>query len=379
MIQHTGSLDLDDRGRWDFHGHSSGMVFLQRLRQQFGDLMGEAEGHGSALAKPRHFTPPPQVLDSPRSQNTASADSPSVADSSAVAPLADLPSKAVGRQYCESALDDALALMRFIHRPTFFALFDRVFDVPLDAWGNEEHRALPLIYAVMSVGTMFAQDERSRLLTEGYSSLAYQGYKFFRASRQLMDIAESRDLPSLQAIICMIIFLQSTAKLSTCWSYVGIALHSAIRMGLHRAIAGNFNPIEAEIRKRVFWQIRKMDIYVGAMLGLPTMLSDDDIDQDEPLDVDDECLTVDAILPMPPERVPLMSATNAHLRLVRILQKIMRYIYPIKNTQHVRGQTQSYVIGYGRIREIERDLQEWMENLPMSLRPGGQVSPRMER
>ena len=387
MIQHTGSLELDERGCYDFHGHSSGMVFLQRLREQFGDLMGAAEGHGSALAKPRHFTPPPQVLDSPRSppsqHATVAGDSPSLADSSSAAgsasPLADLPDKAVARQYCESALDDALALMRFVHRPTFFALFDRVFDVPLEAWGNEEHRALPLVYAVMSVGTMFAADEHSRLLTEGYPSLAEQGYRFFRASRQLMDIAESRDLPSLQAIICMILFLQSTAKLSTCWSYVGIALHSAIRMGLHRSLPRRFNPIEAEIRKRVFWQIRKMDIYVGAMLGLPTMLSDDDIDQDEPLDVDDECLTVDAVLPMPPARVPLMAATNAHLRLVRILQKIMRYIYPIKNPQHLRGHTQSYVIGYGRIREIEGDLQEWMENLPMSLRPGGQVSPRMER
>ena len=199
-----------------------------------------------------------------------------------------------------------------------------------------------------------------------------------------MDITECRDLPSLQAIICMIMFLQSTAKLSTCWSYVGIALHSAIRMGLHRTIASNFNPIEAEIRKRIFWQIRKMDIYVGAMLGLPTMLSDDDIDQEEPLDVDDECLTVDGILPMKPDRVPLMSATNAHLRLVRLLRKIMRYIYPIKNTQHAHGTgptpPSSYVVSYGRIREIERDLQEWMENLPPSLRPGGGPVPqRLER
>ena len=177
----------------------------------------------------------------------------------------------------------------------------------------------------------------------------------------------------------MILFLQSTANLSTCFSYVGIALHSAIRMGLHRSITGNFNPIESEIRKRIFWQIRKMDIYVGAMLGLPTMLSDDDIDQDMPLEIDDEALTVDAVLPPRKDRVPFMAATNAHMRLIRILQKIMRYIYPIKNTQHVRSQAQSYVVSYAHIREIERDLQEWMENLPASLRPGGPASPHLER
>ena len=57
---------------------------------------------------------------------------------------------------------------------------------------------------------------------------------------------------------------------------------SALRMGLHRSYAGQFNPIEAEIRKRVFWIVRKLDIYVGAMLGLPQTLSDDDIDQGLP-------------------------------------------------------------------------------------------------
>ena len=377
MVQHTGSLDLDERGRWDFHGHSSGMVFLQRLRQQFGDLMGEAEGHGSALAKPRHFTPPPPVLDS--SPRSASADSPF--DGSGISALADLPPKSVGQQYIESALDDALALFRFIHRPTFFAVFNRIFDLPIEAWSNEEHRNLPLVYAIMAVGTLFAKDEHSRLLTEGYGSLADQGYKFFRASRQLMDITDCRDLPSLQAVICMIIFLQSTAKLSTCWAYVGIALHSAIRMGLHRHVAGgHFNPIEAEIRKRIFWQIRKMDIYVGAMLGLPTMLSDDDIDQEEPLDVDDECLTATAILPMRQDRVPLIAATNAHMALIRILQKTMRYIYPIKTSKHVsKNGSHSYAVSYSHIQEIERDLQQWMEELPACLRPGEEVPPRLER
>ena len=168
MVQHTGTLDLDEQGQYDFHGHSSGMVFLQRLRQQFGDLMGEAEGHGSPLAKPRHFTPMSQVLDSPQS-----IESPTDASSS---PMMDLPPKAVARQHCEAALDDAFALMRFIHRPTFFSVFDQIYEVPAEAWGNEEHRYLPLLYALMSTGTMFAKDEKSQLSTEGYGSMAEQGY-----------------------------------------------------------------------------------------------------------------------------------------------------------------------------------------------------------
>lgn len=193
-----------------------------------------------------------------------------------------------------------------------------------------------------------------------------------------MDITDCRDLPSLQAIICMVIFLQSSARLSTCYSYIGIALHSAVRMGLHRSIPGRFNPIESEIRKRIFWQIRKMDIYMGAMIGLPMMLSDDDIDQELPLEVDDEFITTERILPMPQGVVSLSSAMNMHTKLAVILQKINHYIYPLKGMEHIQNK-RSYVVSHARIREVERDLQEWMENLPMGLRPGGTQSPELTR
>jgi len=113
-----------------------------------------------------------------------------------------------------------------------------------------------------------------------------------------------------------------------------------------------------------------MDIYVGALLGLPQMLSDEDIDQEDPLEVDDEFISTEEIKPMPPGRVSFVAGSNAHTRLVQILQKIVRYIYPIKGLHGQNKPEQSYVVSHGRIREIERDLQLWMESLPMALRPG---------
>ncbi|MCJ1384814.1 hypothetical protein MMC17_007932 [Xylographa soralifera] len=370
MVQRTGSLDLDDRGYWDFHGHSSGLIFLRRMREQFGDSMGEVEGYGSTFLQSR---PEARVFDSPRS----ATDSPM---SSNVPNTHDLPSKACGRGLCRNALDDACALMRFVHQPTFYAMFDRVYDMPPDQYGNEEHRYLPLVYSVMALGSLFAKSENSKLEVEGYESATDRGFKYFKASRQLMDICDCRDLPSLQAIIFMIIFLQSSAKLATCYSYIGVALHSAIRMGLHRSITRNFNPIELETRKRIFWQIRKMDFYVATMLGLPMMLSEDDIDQELPQEVDDEYITVEQILPMPSGRVPLIAATNAHTKMTRILQKVVRYIYPLKGFEQTPEKSGgSYSVSHTKIREIEQDLQAWMENLPTGLRPGGSATPELSR
>ena len=193
----------------------------------------------------------------------------------------------------------------------------------------------------------------------------------------MIDIADCRDLTSLQTLLFMILFMQSSSRLCTCYSHIGIALRSSIRLGLHRSISRNFNPIEQEIRKRIFWVVRKMDIYVAALLGLPMFLNDDDFDQEMPLEIDDEFITSEKILPMPPGQTSLMSSFNAHTRLVFILAKTTRYIYPVKGSTH--GNLQSYAVSHAKVREIERDLQAWMEQLPMALKPGGEATPKIER
>ena len=165
-------------------------------------------------------------------------------------------------------------------------------------------------------------------------------------------------------------FLQSSANLSNCYAHIGICLSSALRMGLHRSINHNdFNPIIKETRKRIFWCIIKLDIYVGALLGLPRMLRNEDIDQEQPLEVDDECITSTKILPMPVGKLSLMAGFNAHTRIVDVLSKVVKYIYPLKSTKSAKG-AHTYIVNHARIREIEHDLQEWMEGLPEPLKPG---------
>lgn len=168
MVKDTGSLDLDDEGHWDFHGHSSGMVFLQRLRQQFGEMFGNAEGLTTMLAKPRYFGSMTGAYESPQA-----VESPF--DLSGT-PGFDLPSKEVAYQLCDLTMSDACSLMRFMHKPTFWTMFDRIYDTSPDSWGIEEHRYLPLLYALLAVGTMFAKGEDSKLQTEGYSSGLDTGY-----------------------------------------------------------------------------------------------------------------------------------------------------------------------------------------------------------
>ncbi len=197
----------------------------------------------------------------------------------------------------------------------------------------------------------------------------------------MLDITDCRDLATLQTVCFMIIFLQSTAKLSTCYSYLGVALRACCRLGLHRHVNNEFNPVEREERKRTFWLIRRMDTYVAAMLGLPNMLSDEDIDQELPREIDDEFISEEGIRPMPPNHFSLMAAANAHTKLVFILQKVVRDIYPIKGfkRREENHPGDGYSISHSRIRQIERDLQAWMDDIPTQLRPTDEASRELAR
>lgn len=185
----------------------------------------------------------------------------------------------------------------------------------------------------------------------------------------LQDFHECRNVMTLQAIVFIIQFLQATGNLGGCYTLVGVALRSALRMGLHRNLPqGSLTPVEAETRRRLFYTIRQMDVYLSTTLGLPLLLQDKDIDQQLPSEVDDEYITSTHIAQPPPGASSVFEAFNAHVRLMRILAQILEDVYP---QQSAAGdhKNATYSINYTRIREIEHDLHEWQNQLPSSWHP----------
>ena len=169
MVENTGSLDLDDEGHWDFHGHSSGRAFLRKMRDQFGDLMGKSDVYNTAFLPSRSRDQNSQSLTSPP---TSSVGSPMVQR----APNTnDLPPKACAILLCANALDDACAILRFVHQPTFYAMVDRVYDMRPEDLGPEENKFLPLLYSTLALGVLFATNERSQLINNGFDSAIDRG------------------------------------------------------------------------------------------------------------------------------------------------------------------------------------------------------------
>lgn len=158
MVDNSGCLDRDDQGHWDYHGHTSGVIFARRLRKQ----LGAAE---LPIARSRAMS---QMLESPKSVSDSPQDTP-------LPPTHDLPPRAVARRLCHNALDDACSLMRFVHEPTFFASLERIYDVSPEQYSNDENSFLPLFHIVMAVGCLFSDDGAGTLDTAGYEGAIGQG------------------------------------------------------------------------------------------------------------------------------------------------------------------------------------------------------------
>lgn len=151
MIESTGQLDLDESGHWDFHGGSSGTVFVRRMREQFGGLLGGEYGTPFLPKLPRPMPPLGPMYDSPRS----SMESPHDAN---LPNTMDLPSREIAKALCADSLNCACSLLRFVHQPTFYEMFERIYDIPPENFGDDENRFLPLLYVTLALGCMFHQD-----------------------------------------------------------------------------------------------------------------------------------------------------------------------------------------------------------------------------
>lgn len=168
MIETIGQLDLSDQGEWNFHGNSSGAVFLRRMKQHFRGLLG-SDYRTPFLPRPLR-TPGLFGLDSPRSNSS------SPWDVSALPNIYDLPPVEKARKLCYYSLTCATCLLRIVHVPTFYDMFERVYEMPPERFGMAENRFLGLLYSVLALGCMYNTSGDDQSQPVNYRAAMEEGY-----------------------------------------------------------------------------------------------------------------------------------------------------------------------------------------------------------
>lgn len=178
----------------------------------------------------------------------------------------------------------------------------------------------------------------------------------------MIDPTQCRDLTTIQAIILLIMYLQASGRLSHCYSYLALAAGSATQMGIHRKYTPiSFDAAQAETRKRVYWTLCTMDIYLSNILGLPRTMPESVCDQDLPGQSPTEYTTQAQNSSAKPPPPPLLSLINHHIGLLRIMSKVVDFLCP--TGVQASEQNRYRRVEATKLSQIETELAEWYRAL----------------
>lgn len=135
MVEATGRLEIDEDGVYDFHGHSSNAAFMLHIRKNFTKVLGQD------VPTNIKNMPFPKPMESPQITEMAETS---------------LPSREVAQVLVDSCLEDACVLMKFVHRPSFDKMLNRIYSTPRCQWNREDRSFLPLLYSAFAVGCLFS-------------------------------------------------------------------------------------------------------------------------------------------------------------------------------------------------------------------------------
>jgi transcriptional regulatory protein GAL4 len=149
-----------------------------------------------------------------------------------------------------------------------------------------------------------------------------------------IDSLETGNITLVQALALISNYIQKRGKPNSGYNYLGLALHMAMGLGMHKEFQNwRIAPLQMEIRRRVWWAL--YNFYVGAAItfGRPLAWPANGIEVALPLNVDDRDLTHFSVsLPPPRSSLTTHSAVSDqarfHLMTSEIYARVISLPFP---------------------------------------------------
>jgi len=230
----------------------------------------------------------------------------------------------------------------------------RIYEIDVDAAINAYFSLYHISYPIVCEPTFRAQYAQviPRPSGNSWNALAYiiaaiglfststepvvRDLDLFEAAKAniTIDSLETGNITLVQALALLSNYIQKRGKPNSGYNYLGLALHTAMGLGMHKEFQGwRIAPLQMEIRRRVWWAL--YNFYVGAAItfGRPLAWPSDGIEVALPLNVDDRDLThLSLSLPPPRETLTTHSAIASqarfHLMTNEIYAKVLSIPFP---------------------------------------------------
>ncbi|AEO68582.1 uncharacterized protein THITE_43844 [Thermothielavioides terrestris NRRL 8126] len=205
----------------------------------------------------------------------------------------------------QAFLSNVHPLTKLLHAPSVQETILRAVSEPSSMARSTE--ALMFAIYLLAVVSM-PDDDCRRVLGDTKEKLLD---KYCRATEEALnrvDFLRSTDLEVFQAFVLYLLALRHLCDHSILWLLTGLATRIGQRMGLHRESSlKGLSPFEAEMRRRVWWQVVILDGRAAQLAGA-SMRPDGDLLRDikQPININDSDL-VPSMGTLPP---PSTSVTD---------------------------------------------------------------------
>ncbi|MCJ1472560.1 hypothetical protein MMC13_001209 [Lambiella insularis] len=237
-------------------------------------------------------------------------------------------------------------LFPILHRPTFLQLYANYVADPTSIKDPQSIAQLHLVFGIAALSIELNAPAVNKFELQWLPALN--------------SIISKTTLATLQCLVLAQICCLSEGDHSRLLYYKGIAVTMSQRLGLHRSQKRfSIGALARETRKKVLWSLYTLDCFSAAVIGLPKILRDDDIQTEFPADVDDENVTERGFQPALPGESTRLSSALALFRLARILSKVIQEV----SSGDTFAETTLQKIGV-----LSDELDEWNKGLAPHLR-----------
>ena len=266
--------------------------------------------------------------------------------------------------------DFAMPTYRFLHQPTVSQWLHSYHEQLDTISGN--FPLLPARQAVvlmcLATAALFQVDSSSE--NQAYKKETWQDSEpFFQAAQAKLATETGKvRLESVQARLAICLYLLHTSRPNQAWYTFGITVQILMALGMHRARAASaqkHDAVTTECRKRAFWAASTLDTYLSVILGRPSLIHGDDVDQQFPEAVDDEELSSSGIATNRVQKDRIIQASISHAKITRIVKKALREQYSVQKKEDYHK--------LGLATKLNAEMAEWHASLPIVL--SGTIHP----
>ena len=193
--------------------------------------------------------------------------------------------------------------------------------------------------------------------------------KLFLAAKSNMSIEslEMGNITLVQTLTLMSNYLQKRNKPNSGYNYLGLALHMAMGLGLHKEFHDwDISPLNMEIRRRVWWSIFVFNVGAAVTFGRPLAWPNKNVEVHLPLNLADRALTnLSRTLPAEADHVTTFSSV--------IMQS---KFHMLTNDIYTRVISMPFPSATELVRLDDTLIEKWKSSVPHWYRQDATMPPR---